>query len=71
MEPPEFMERLAALVPRPRLHSIRFHCVLATNAKLRSKGVRPGRARRNSYSTQLCLTGSARWRYISAQKKGG
>ena len=26
---------------------------------------------RNSYSTQLRLTGSARWRYISAQKKGG
>src|SRR5215831_13748439 len=26
---------------------------------------------RNSYSTQLRLTGSARWRYFSAQKKGG
>ena len=37
MEPLEFMERLAALVPRPRLHLIRFHGVLATNAKLRSK----------------------------------
>jgi hypothetical protein len=24
MEPPEFMERLAALVPRPPLHLIRF-----------------------------------------------
>ena len=33
----EFMERLAALVPRPRLHLIRFHGVLAPNAKLRSK----------------------------------
>ena len=31
------MERLAALVPRPRLHLIRFHGVLAPNAKLRSK----------------------------------
>ena len=31
------MERLAALVPRPRLHLIRFHGVLASNAKLRSK----------------------------------
>jgi Putative transposase len=29
MEPLEFMERLAALVPRPRLHLIRFHGVLA------------------------------------------
>src|SRR5262245_4826111 len=37
MEPLEFMERLAALVPRPRLHLIRFHGVLALNAKLRSK----------------------------------
>ena len=31
------MERLAALVPRPRLHLIRFHGVLAPNAKLRDK----------------------------------
>ena len=37
MEPLDFMERLAALVPRPRLHLIRFHGVLAPNAKLRSK----------------------------------
>jgi Putative transposase len=28
MEPLEFMERLAVLVPRPRLHPIRFHGVL-------------------------------------------
>jgi hypothetical protein len=45
MELLEFMERLAALVPRPRLHLIpfdrlragRFHGVLAPSAKLRSK----------------------------------
>jgi hypothetical protein len=37
MEPLEFMERLAALVPRPRLHLIRFHGVLAPNAKWRSE----------------------------------
>jgi hypothetical protein len=36
LEPLEFMQRLAALVPRPRLHLIRFHGVLAPNAKLRS-----------------------------------
>ena len=36
MSPLEFMQRLAALVPRPRLHLIRFHCVLAPNAKLRA-----------------------------------
>ena len=41
MAPLEFMQRLAALVPRPRLHLIRFHGVLAPNAKLRSKIV-PG-----------------------------
>ena len=35
MSPLEFMQRLAALVPRPRLHLIRFHCVLAPNAKVR------------------------------------
>ena len=32
MAPLEFMQRLAALVPRPRL-VIRFHGVLAPNAK--------------------------------------
>ena len=37
MSPLEFMQRLAALVPRPRLHLIRFHGVLAPNAKLRLK----------------------------------
>ncbi len=36
MSPLAFMQRLAALVPRPRLHLIRFHGVLAPNAKLRS-----------------------------------
>ena len=36
MSPLEFMQRLAALVPRPRLHMIRFHGVLAPNAKLRA-----------------------------------
>ncbi|MGH7261640.1 MAG: transposase, partial [Nitrospiraceae bacterium] len=35
MSPLEFMQRLAVLVPRPRLHLIRFHGVLAPNAKLR------------------------------------
>jgi hypothetical protein len=34
-KPQEFMQRLAALVPRPRLDLIRFHGVLAPHAKLR------------------------------------
>jgi Putative transposase len=36
MSPLEFMQRLAAPVPRPRLHLIRFHGVLAPHAKLRA-----------------------------------
>ena len=36
MTPIDFMERLAALVPRPRLHLSRFHGILAPNAKLRA-----------------------------------
>jgi hypothetical protein len=33
------MQRLAALAPRPRLHLIRYHGVLAPNAKLRARVV--------------------------------
>ena len=36
MSPLEFMQRLAALVPRRRLHLIRFHGALALHAKLRT-----------------------------------
>ena len=36
MSPLTFMQRLAALVPRPRLHLIRFHGVLAPHARLRA-----------------------------------
>jgi hypothetical protein len=36
MTPLEFMPRLAAPIPRPRVHLIRFHGVLAPNAKRRS-----------------------------------
>ena len=37
MTPLEFLQRLAALVPRPRLHLIRFHGVLAPNTALRAQ----------------------------------
>ena len=47
MSPLEFMQRLAALVPRPRLHLIRFHGVLAPNAGLRAVIV-PGPAQKPS-----------------------
>ena len=43
MTPLEFLQRLAALVPRPRLHLLRFHGVLAPNAALRAQIV-PGEA---------------------------
>lgn len=42
MTPLEFLQRLAALIPRPRLHLIRFHGVLAPNAALRSQIVPDG-----------------------------
>jgi hypothetical protein len=42
------MKRLAALVPRPRLHVIRFHGVLAPNARLRS-GIISERAGKPQY----------------------
>ncbi len=42
MSPLEFMQRLAALVPRPRLNLIRFHGILAPNAKHRAEIV-PGK----------------------------
>jgi hypothetical protein len=42
MNPLEVMQRLAALVPRPKLHLIRFHGVLPLNAKLRSSVVSKG-----------------------------
>ena len=41
MTPLEFLQRLAALVPRPRLHLIRYYGVLAPHAALRSQIV-PG-----------------------------
>lgn len=34
--PLEFMQQLAALIPRPRPHLLRFHGVLAPNTKLRA-----------------------------------
>ncbi len=39
MSPLEFMQRLAALMPRPRLHLIGFHGELAPNAKMRALAV--------------------------------
>jgi len=38
--PLELLKKLAALVPLPRMHTIRFHGILAQHAKLRSKVAR-------------------------------
>ena len=42
MTPLELMQRLAAVVPRPRLHLTRSHGVLAPNARLRARVVPQG-----------------------------
>ena len=69
MTPMEFMQRLAALVPRPRLHLIRFHGVLGPNAKLR-KAVVPaptGTAPAHKGDGAYTLAGSAKGRMRWAQ----
>ncbi len=53
MTPLEFMQRLAALVPRPRLNLIRFHGVLAPNAKLRAEIVPGGPVNLNQTADDL------------------
>jgi hypothetical protein len=62
MSPLEFMQRLAALVPRPRLHLIRYHGVLAPNARLRPLVVpqEPGVQERATES-QLPASAMSRW----------
>jgi hypothetical protein len=52
MSPLQFMQRLAAWVPRPRLHLIRFHGVLAPNAKLRALVVPQGPPDREEPATE-------------------
>jgi hypothetical protein len=52
MSPLEFLQRLAALVPRPRLHLIRFHGVLAPNASCVPRSFHPQGAKQ---ATALCL----------------
>lgn len=59
IEPLKFMERLAALMPRPRLHLIRFHGVLAPNAKLRSEFIPSPLEQETEVSTDDALTQGA------------
>lgn len=46
------MQRLAALVPRPRLYLIRFHGVLVPNAKLRARVVPQGPLKQEEPTTE-------------------
>ena len=39
---PEWMQQLAALVPRPRMHLIRYHGVLAPSSRQMAVAYRPG-----------------------------
>ena len=57
MSPLEFMQRLAALVPRPRLHLIRLHGVLAPNAKLRARVVPQGPPGQEQAATEAAAAG--------------
>ncbi len=69
MSPLEFLQRLAALVPRPRLHLIRFHGVLAPNAALRPQIV-PGETDQTTVSSKEAgdsLAASTRARLSWAQ----
>jgi hypothetical protein len=69
MSPLEFMQRLAALVPRPRLHLIRFHGVLAPNARLRAEIITSAPVNANNTADghcnappSLCTVFPAVWR---------
>ncbi len=52
-EPLDFMARLAALVPRPRMHLTRFHGGFAPPSTLRAQ-VTPGGRRETARSRDLC-----------------
>ena len=68
LSPLEFMQRLAALVPRPRLHLIRFHGVLAANAGLRAAIV-PGTAGKPGEHPEEHARARARLRWARLRKR--
>ena len=61
VSPLEFMQRLAALVPRPRLHLIRFHGALVPNAKLRAAIVPTPPAHTATEHTDECAQARMTW----------
>ena len=54
-EPLDFISRLAALVPRPRVNLTRFHGVFAPNSKYRSR-VTPARRGKRKSATKLMMS---------------
>ena len=70
MSPLEFMQRLAALVPRPRLHLIRFHGVLAPNAKLRALVVPQGPEKEEPLTEAALADGQAEHAQVSPGRIG-
>jgi uncharacterized protein (DUF983 family) len=67
MSPLEFMQRLAALVPRPRLHLIRFHGVLAPNAKLRPRVVPQGPLEQEEPATEAAAAAECEVQTVQAR----
>jgi hypothetical protein len=54
-EPIEFMETLAALIPRPAVNLVVYHGVLAPHARFRAHVVRYGRPAPDAHARELCL----------------
>ena len=67
MSPLKFMQRLAALVPRPRLHLIRFHGVLAPNAKLRPRVVPQGPLEQEEPATEAAAAAECEVQTVQAR----
>ena len=61
------MQRLAALVPRPRLHLIRFHGVLVPNAKLRPLVVPQGPPAQAQATTEAAVAAECEVETVQAR----
>jgi len=69
MSPLEFMQRLAALVPRPRLHLIRYHGVLAPHAKLRGRVVPQGPPAQEQAATEAAVGAESEVETVQARPR--
>jgi hypothetical protein len=69
MSPLEFMQRLAALVPRPRLHLIRYHGVLAPHAKLRARVVPQAPPAQEQAATEAAVAAQSEVETVQARPR--